>query len=332
MCAAAVLAVPATGLIARQTVPAEQQPSGGPRNALAANLVYSPVHRKVLLVNGSEDFKSEIETRVWSWDGRRWSPLEGTGPRVRNLGGAAFDIARGELVLFGGVRPREPQDDMWAWKEGTWRRIADASVGPRDHHVMAYDSHRQRVVLFGGSGARPEGAERRLSPVDTWEWDGVRWSQVATAGPPSRGRSAMVYDEKRREMVLFGGAGSDMFGDTWLWNGKEWRQASVPGPPGRYAHALAYDADRGVTILYGGSAAIKPARYLTDMWEWDGAKWTEVAAPAVNPGVRYSPGMEYDRQRRRLVLYGGVQQAEGGAPHYVFDTWEWHAQRWTEVK
>ena len=329
--AAAALVSSAVNPLATGAAATRAQPDATVQPVIAANLVFSPAHRRVLMVNGSEDFKSEIDTRVFSWDGRRWTPLPGAGPRVRNLAAAAFDHAREELVLFGGVRPREPQDDLWAWKAGTWRRIADTSVGPRDHHVMAYDSDRERVVLFGGSGARPEGAERRLSPVDTWEWDGQAWRQAAIAGPSSRGRSAMVYDEARREMVLFGGGGSEILGDTWLWNGKQWRQATVAGPPARYAHALAYDAHRRVVILYGGSSAYRPARYLTDMWEWNGEKWTEVTLPAVNPGPRYSPGMEYDRARRRIVLYGGMQEVEGKA-RYVFDTWEWDGRRWTVIK
>jgi hypothetical protein len=311
------------------TAPLITAPPTIPRTVIGANLVYSPVHRKVLLVNGSEDFKTEIDTRVWSWDGRRWAPLDGTGPRVRNMAGAAFDSARDELVFFGGVRPREALDEMWGWKNGTWRRIVATEVGPRDHHVMAYDTHRARVVLFGGSGRRPEGAERRLSPEDTWEWDGTRWSQQATVGPPGRGRSAMVYDEKRREMVLFGGGGNQMLGDTWLWNGTAWREVGGDGPPARYAHAMAYDSHRSVVVLYGGSSAYRPAQYLTDMWEWNGSRWRAVPVPEVNPGIRYSPGMAYDRHRRRIVLQGGIQPSPGGASHYVFDTWEWDGRRWT---
>ena len=331
-CLAAGFAGPAAGPAAVGTAIALAQAAAPARSAIGANLVYSPVHGAVLMVNGSEDFKTEIETRVWRWDGRRWHALEGTGPRVRNMGAAAFDAARRELVLVGGVRPREALDDMWAWTGAAWRQIADAGVGPRDHHVMSYDSHRGRVVLFGGSGARPEGAERRLSPVDTWEWDGARWTRAASAGPPGRGRSAMVYDEKRRETILFGGGGAEMLGDTWRWDGTQWRETAVAGPPARYAHAMAYDARRGVTVLYGGSSAYRPARYLSDMWEWDGSRWTEVRMPAINPGVRYSPGMEYDRKRGRLVLYGGIQPQEGGEPRYVFDTWEWDGRRWIEAR
>jgi len=294
--AAAALAVQATDPDALRTRDGALLPATVTEIVIGANLVYSPVHNRVLLVNGSEDFKSEIATQVWSWDGRRWNPLEGIGPRVRNLAGAAFDAARRELVLFGGIRPREPQDDMWGWKDGTWRRIADSSVGPRDHHVMSYDSHRERVVLFGGTGARPEGAERRLSPLDTWEWDGKRWTRVAMVGPSSRGRSAMVYDEKRRR------AGHGL------------RRAQRSG-----------GVVRGKRRLQTCSL---PDRHV-------GVGRREVERdqmPAVNPGIRYSPGMAYDRNRRRIVLYGGIQQEDGGEPHYVFDTWEWDGRNWTEAK
>ena len=195
---------------------------------------------------------TEALARVWSWDGRVWTAQTDRGPVVRVVGGAAFDVRREQLVLFGGARPGGGLDDMWAWDGASWRRQPDAGVGPRDHHVMAYDAKRDKVVLFGGSGARPPGADRRLSPTDTWEWDGARWTQVATTGPSSRGRSAMVYDEKRGEMVLFGGGGDEVLGDTWLWNGQRWRMASATGPAPRYAHAMAYDTDRGVVVLYGG--------------------------------------------------------------------------------
>ncbi|HKQ97094.1 MAG TPA: kelch repeat-containing protein, partial [Candidatus Polarisedimenticolia bacterium] len=68
----------------------------------------------------------------------------------------------------------------------------------RNAHAMAYDSARERVVLFGGADA-----ERVRN--DTWEWDGVAWTQVAATGPPPRTFPSMVYDETRRVALLFGG-------------------------------------------------------------------------------------------------------------------------------
>jgi hypothetical protein len=299
---------------------------------LAANLVYSPAHGKVLGVSGTSDWSGSTVARVWSWDGRRWSLLDGAGPQARMVAAAAYDEARGQLILVGGVRPKLEIDEMWTWSAATWRQVGTGSLGPRDHHVMAYDTMRGRAVLFGGSGARPPGAERRLSPVDTWEWDGDRWAQVATTGPSSRGRSAMVYDERRREVVLFGGGGDQVLGDTWIWNGTTWRQAAAAGPAPRYAHSMAYDADRGVVVLYGGST-FRPVQYFTDMWEWNGERWTEVAMSSGNPGPRYSAGLAYDKNRRKLVLYGGASVGELSKQQpYLFDTWEWDGRQWTEVR
>jgi len=79
---------------------------------------------------------------------------------------------------------------------------------------VAYDLRRQRLVLFGGY--RTSGADRvRLG--DTWEWDGSRWEEKASArGPEPRNHASMAYDESRGVMVLFGGHDGDrVFGDTW---------------------------------------------------------------------------------------------------------------------
>jgi hypothetical protein len=305
--------------------------SGAPAIAMAANLVYSPIHRRVLLVEGPRSSDSVTETRVWAWDGRDWTSTGAAGPAGRVLAAAAYDVSRRQLLIFGGLRQRDNLDEMWAWADGSWRRLTDTSAGPRDHHVMVYDASRGRVVLFGGSGRRPAGSERKLSPDDTWEWDGNQWHQVATTGPSNRGRSAMAYDEKRREVVLFGGGSDRVLGDTWLWNGQQWRLSNQPGPRPRYAHALAYDAHREVVVLYGGST-FSPAQYFVDMWEWNGERWIETKMPSNTPGVRYSPGMAYDSERRRLVLYGGATLNERHELQPAFDTWEWDGGSWAKLK
>ena len=67
------------------------------------------------------------------------------------------------------------------------------------------DAARQRVVLFGGV---------RLQ--DTWEWDGVSWTQATPAQSPSaRWAHAMAYDAGRQRIVLFGGLGSGWQSDAW---------------------------------------------------------------------------------------------------------------------
>ncbi len=68
-----------------------------------------------------------------------------------------------------------------------------------------------------------------------------------------------------------------------------------------------------------------------DTWEWDGKRWTQVAT--MGPSSRGRSAMVYDEKRREMVLsMRGIQQEDGGEPHYVFDTWEWDGRRWTEAK
>ena len=64
-------------------------------------------------------------------------------------------------------------------------------------------------------------------------------------------------------------------------------------------------------------------RPLSDMWQWDGERWTEIRMTGPTPGHRYQPVMVYDRARDRTVLYGGI-----GGPG---DTWEWDGQRWRQA-
>lgn len=69
----------------------------------------------------------------------------------------------------------------------------------RYDHAMAYDSARHVTVLFGGTTSSSEAS------AETWEWDGITWSQRHVTGPSPRSGHAMAYDASRGVTVLFGG-------------------------------------------------------------------------------------------------------------------------------
>ena len=85
---------------------------------------------------------------------------------------------------------------------------------------------------------------------------------------------------------------------------------------------MVFDERAGVVLLYSGAAAHRNAP-LSDMWQWDGRRWTEIQLTGPTPGHRYQPVMVYDRARDRTVLCGGI-----GGPS---DTWEWDGQRWRQA-
>jgi hypothetical protein len=111
----------------------------------------------------------------------------------------------------------------------------------------------------------------RFTHDQTGEWDGSTWMQVvATASPPARDSTTLVYDVLRQRVVMFGGAVN----------------GSIP---------INYD----------------------DLWEWDGATWTQ-RTPSTLPAIRTSAGVAYDTIRGQLVMFGGRTR---GA--FDNDTWRY---------
>ncbi|MGE3171795.1 MAG: hypothetical protein AB7O97_04165 [Planctomycetota bacterium] len=172
------------------------------------------------------------------------------------------------------------------------------------------------MLLFGGSTSVPQ-------PVDTWEWDGAAWLQVATLGPPARYLHAMVFDVARQRTVLFGGLapGAGPLQDTWEWDGGSWSQVGGAGPVARSSHAMAYDALRFRTVLFGGGAA--GGGVLGDTWLWDGGAWTQQGVPG--PPGRAAHAMAFDAARGQTVMMGGLDSTGIGR---MGDTWTWDGSAW----
>src|SRR5262245_6674554 len=126
--------------------------------------------------------------------------------------GAAFDVRRGRLVLFGGYQPGSGElGQTWEWDEDRWSRASVPGPSPRNGPAMAYDKRCGVVVLFGGDRAG-------LELGDTWTWDGSAWRRVATAGPSPRSLARAEYDPGLGRIVLFGGIADDVvLSDAWEW-------------------------------------------------------------------------------------------------------------------
>ncbi len=324
------LAVTVVALVAAAaTAPSTQ----APRTNHAVGF-YDPTVRRVVLVGGAAQARVADRDHVWSWTGTSWELVTSSGPSARGNASAAYDARRRVAVVTGGAR-RAANDsafevigETWEGRPSGWRRISGADIEPRDHHSMVYDEGRRTVLMFGGILAnRPA-----TWPTDTWELRQDGWARIATEGPVSRSRTALAYDNVRRQVVLFGGVGAPppaggdqrFFNDTWVWENASWRRVAEGGPPARYAHGMVFDERAGVVLLYSGAAAHSNAP-LTDMWQWDGTRWTEIPLSGPTPGFRYQPVMVYDRARGKTVLVGGLQASTD-------DTWEWDGRRWREIR
>lgn len=153
---------------------------------------------------------------------------------------------------------------------------------------------------------------------------------------PQRGGFLTGYDPVRGRLVRVGGSdafGDVIFDDVWEWDGLEWRQIRPDRhPPQRDRAVMAYDAARGRLVLFGGRSydqATNTTVVRNDLWEWDGAEWTELTPAGDLPVARYDASMAYDAGRARLVLFGG-DRGTGSNPS-LGDTWAFDGRAWTRL-
>lgn len=185
--------------------------------AFHSAMVYDADHECIVVFGGLG--KVEDSAGTWRWNGIEWTQISEVGPSARQLHAMAYDTNRKRAVLFGGWSGGSLLGDTWEWNGAVWEQIATFGPSPRVGHAMAFDAERGLVVLFGGSDTLSGGAAVSARQ-DTWEWDGKHWRQGQDMGPDSRIFSAMVFDESRKRVVLFGGSSNEVptasdFGDTW---------------------------------------------------------------------------------------------------------------------
>lgn len=177
-------------------------------------------------------------------------------------------------MMFGGyLEDGTPTAETWLLRDQTWQRLSTlASPPPRGAAGLAWDG--REILLFGGSASL--GSDQVMR--DTWTFDGVSWTRVATPVAPSA-RSvgpAMVGDP--RGVVLYGGySPSDPgsqggnLGDTWRWHtsSRSWARVAAGGPGPRRTH-LVWEPRAGHVLLVGGAAEV----LHDDVWALsDGDRW-----------------------------------------------------------
>ncbi len=317
-------------LVAVLVAPFSAGPESNPGPRSGHSFVYDRENSRALLLFGYFGKDLPAQPEIWSWDGARWSVIDRTGPGFRTMAGVAVDDAGGKLMLFGGAGPAYQTrfGDTWTWSQGRWTQLVLSGPGPTDHHAVVYDSARRSLLSFGGND--PSGGWR----AETWLLDSTGWRRAADAAtsPPPRAHHAMVYDDRRGRVVLFGGLASDRsyLNDTWEWDGVRWVQMKITSPPPvRTRHRMAFDSARGVTVLYGG-AGERPAGQttgfvgLSDLWEYDGRAWRP-AVTSTGPGQRFMHAMTFDEARGEILLFGG----EDGTSNFN-DLWAWKGRAWVK--
>jgi len=274
-------------------------PATGPGYGLWPGMAYAMSTGKCYLYGGANGSATSNET--WEFDGANWTLLQpATNPGERHTFAICYDTVRDVIVMFGGAsNSYVPSSETWEYAPttNTWTQAAPVGAVPtaRWGCHMVYDLNRNVCVLHGGysgSGFTP----------DTWEWDGVAWTQITTTNSPSpRDRFGFAYDISRSKCVLFGGISAAASNETWEYDGSDWTQILTPTtPPSRQKVRLAYDVTNGTCVMQGGQAA---GQQLLDSWEYDGVNWRQIASTPTP--ARGENATAYDLARDTVVVFGG---------------------------
>jgi cysteine-rich repeat protein len=308
----------------------DRTPAKRPVGRAAAGGAYDSARGELVMFAGAA---KSVFADTSSWNGVAWSGRDSVAPTARSIDAMAYDAERGVTVAYGGFQMFGWLDETWLWSGNAWLQAKPQTSPPaRTGAAAAYDPVRKRFVVFGGYGTATQ------TPFsDTWEWDGLSWTQLNPVKiPPARAHAAMAYDAAYGTMVMFGGCESMIYsacagirlGDTWEWNGSEWAErtpSTTPAP--RYGHSLTYDAARANVVLFGGSNGYP----LDDTWTWNGTTWSPLM-PSAKPSARMGHSVVNDPVRGELVLFGGClttisdERCYNGGSN---DTWTWNGTTWS---
>jgi hypothetical protein len=323
----------------------------GPPASDGAGLVYDAASQQMVLFGGYDADDSQFNgsqfffDQTWTLAGapqapsQYWSAVNSTGtPSARAGFGMVYDPTIGAVVMFGGCTSGHywnyscnATGQTWTYSNGNWTELFPAtSPGARVQPAMTYDPATGDVLLFGGASGYPT----YLLFNDTWEFNGVTWTQLSPALTPvsSSFGAVMTYDTSTGSVVMFdsgeGYNGGPYLNSTYTFSGGQWTLSlNGTGPSPRSAESLTYDPLLGAVILFGGNAcqnATGNCPNLGDTWAYSNGSWTNLSTNG--PPPRNQAMFAYDPAANATVLFSGHYDAT-----YYDDTWMYSAFGWTEL-
>ena len=231
----------------------------GPDYATGAAMAYDEARKHTVLIGGSSN------TETWIWNGTTWSTKTvGTQATPVDFGMLVYDVARQELVAFGGYEAAGGViDETWTYNGTTWTLKTPATSPPvRQQPAAGYDRVNNKLILFGGNGDDGNFLD------DTWSWDGTTWTKLdGGAKPvPSGVQPLMTWDPARRRLVLVSGN----YFDAWEWDGTWWSPLGSIGVRENPSGAMIHPGFDGAGITVNGGYYFQTFE-TSGSWElrWD---------------------------------------------------------------
>ena len=165
---------------------ARRTTGAGPGPRRLAAMAWDPSREQVLLFGG--EGQANALSDLWSWDGAAWTSVAVAGdkPAARTDAAAAFDAARGRLVLFGATN-RGRGDVTW---------LLDSAAQGRPGHLLDVDwtaAGADDATILAVAARWTGGADGATgaSGVTLRAWDGSRWRIGAQHDAPREAAAAL---------------------------------------------------------------------------------------------------------------------------------------------
>ncbi|HEV8435340.1 MAG TPA: kelch repeat-containing protein [Thermoanaerobaculia bacterium] len=284
-----------------------------PTARTGTHMVYDPKTTYTVLFGGQSPFdpgtaKAYNLNDTWYWVGDHWVQVyPATTPAGRSFHTMTYDVAHSRITMFGGKTDASTAvDETWAYDGIDWTQLhPSAAPSPRIWAGSAYDTTRNRIVLYGGQFTTSD-LKTTTNYYDTWEFDGINWSQIGSNGPQIT-TPLVAYYEPTHQMIMLG---SDSTQKPHMYslnaaNGT-WTEMTPSTMPDCVNDAgLVYQAhDPKVLVLYAGTCSSSGTGSNT--YEWDGSNWQLVGPPSGTFRLT-GEAMAYDPARRTTTIFGGTE-------------------------
>ncbi len=262
------------------------------------NLVYVPEMKQIVMVG-----TKPVNTDVWAYDA-----VNDKLTRLKDKPASTIQCIDYNLMAKGVVTNNQNTGASWFFDpvKGEWRELARSqSYSTEMPCAIAYSTVLDKqVVLSRGdcvssSGSGDCGYE---SATLLYDYSSNSWTNLDTnPSPPELCGVGIAYDRESDRILQWDGAVKKR-----LWaldmKAKAWEElAAVKGPSaGGAGVAMVYVPDLDRTFVYFNDE-FYAYDYNTNSWEQ--------AKGELKPGSRILQSMAYDPASKRIVLYGGMNDA-----------------------
>ena len=254
----------------------------------------------------ANDLTSVDYEDVYVWNGLDWISAV-VGPSARQEAGEAYFSSLSQTWLFGGSQVNgTAMNDLWSRDDaGNWTPLTVTPALPTYSAPILVDATEpgaaEAFYLFDSDGIAHS---YQLTPLDD---GGVHALDIA----PAAETYDVAYDTRRSVLVATSTNGG-LLEFTPADGG--WQSVA---PTALSGARIFYDRARGRSLIANPSDPT-----LVSIAEWDGValRALPVATPsrAGGPKGLYSPSAAFDTSRERLLLFGGVDNAND----FSASTWE----------